>query len=577
MPRTRPYSALSTSELEGLSKDAGPAVTDDIVYELGFRSRPAAKALLAKLQGQQGSETRHAKRAQEGSFKNGQSAEASRTGASGAGSGRPAFPPTEEQRTAIAAFNSGGSLKVTAFAGAGKTSTLLFMACEKRNRGIYLAFNRAIAREARTKFPGHVDSRTTHSLAARQVRNLHNYSRSKMFDPLVANQLASILDLKRTRIEEKVTLTPPQVAFLFLGTVRQFMRSADSDISADHVPISGRLRGLDREAIKRVREWIVAEAKNVWGRMIAPTEDLPLGHDGYLKLWSLSNPKLDYSFILLDEAQDTNPVVLHVLTRQPHAQMVFIGDRHQQIYEWRGAINAMAKLTTDNEVKLTQSFRFGPTIADAATKVLRTLGESEPIRGSAQVKSSIVSSGDTRAILARTNAAVISETLAAVHREQAPHIVGGTQELQALVRDVFSLMEGEPGSHPVFFGFSSWEEVVEFAECDEGEDIRPFVTLVQQNGPGRLWAAIANAIDDETKADVVISTAHKSKGREWQSVRIADDFSSSHTEDGRIPAPEARLFYVAITRAKERLSIDSQLLAAFSNGRAIEGTAAEGS
>lgn len=572
MLRPRPYSGLSTLDLRAKAMGASVAEIDEIVYELGFRSRPAAKALLDELQGAQGKASNAANTAGKSrrSHQNG-SAKTQRRSPPCAEPPRPTFPPTEEQLAAVTAFASGSSLKISAFAGAGKTSTLQFMASKRSDRGLYLAFNRSIAKEARSKFAQNVDSRTTHSLAAWQVRSLHGFSRSKMFDPLGANQLASILGLERRKVDEKVTLTPTQLAFLFLNTVRRFARSADAEILIDHVPVTGRLRGLDEAAAARVKDCILEQAKVLWLRMANRGDDVPLGHDGYLKLWSLSNPRLDFSFIMLDEAQDTNPVVLHVLTQQKHAQMVYVGDRHQQIYEWRGAINAMSRLKTQHEVKLTQSFRFGPAIADAATRVLRTLGEAERLRGFDRINSTIGldDDADADAILARTNAMVISEALAALNRDKKLHIVGGTQELRDLVKDVYLLMEGEPGSHPDFFGFTSWDEVVAFAESDEGEDIRPFVTLVQQNGPGRLWAAITNSVDDEKDADVVISTAHKAKGREWLSVRIANDFSSSRTEEGLIPASEARLFYVAITRAKERLSIDPELLASFSTGRAV--------
>jgi ATP-dependent exoDNAse (exonuclease V) beta subunit len=144
-----------------------------------------------------------------------------------------------------------------------------------------------------------------------------------------------------------------------------------------------------------------------------------------------------------------------------------------------------------------------------------------------------------------------------------PHIVGGTEELERLVKDVFSLMKGEPGSHSDFFGFTNWDEVISFSESEEGTDLRPFVTLVQKNGPSRLWSAIKKSSSDEAAADVAISTAHKAKGCEWNSVQIAEDFASSTTRDEHIPESEARLFYVAITRAKNLLSVSDALLAAF--------------
>ncbi|MBP0656307.1 ATP-binding domain-containing protein, partial [Mycobacterium tuberculosis] len=57
----------------------------------------------------------------------------------------------------------------------------------------------------------------------------------------------------------------------------------------------------------------------------------------------------------------------------------------------------------------------------------------------------------------------------------------------------------------------------------------------------------------------VITTVHKAKGREWDNVLLADDFEGrSFSEDmlQRVKIngdPEARLLYVAITRAKRGL------------------------
>jgi Superfamily I DNA and RNA helicases len=243
--------------------------------------------------------------------------------------------------------------------------------------------------------------------------------------------------------------------------------------------------------------------------------------------------------------------------------MVYVGDQHQQIYEWRGAVNAMATIATDDAKKLTQSFRFGPAIAAAATLILSKLGEKSRLTGNQRISSQILDTTEVDAVLARTNATVIAEALTTKESGRKPFIVGGTQDLERLVSDVFSLQDGVPGSHPDFFGFSNWNDVVAFASTDEGEDLRTFVTLVESNGPKRLWAAIKSSVSDIESADVCLSTAHKAKGAEWRSVRIADDFSANSSDGEPISESEARLFYVAITRAKEILSISPTLLSAF--------------
>jgi superfamily I DNA/RNA helicase len=49
-----------------------------------------------------------------------------------------------------------------------------------------------------------------------------------------------------------------------------------------------------------------------------------------------------------------------------------------------------------------------------------------------------------------------------------------------------------------------------------------------------------------------ISTAHKAKGREWDSVQIAGDFPEPSGRDD-IPRADAMLAYVAVTRARKHL------------------------
>ena len=61
----------------------------------------------------------------------------------------------------------------------------------------------------------------------------------------------------------------------------------------------------------------------------------------------------------------------------------------------------------------------------------------------------------------------------------------------------------------------------------------------------------------ETGAEVVFSTAHSAKGREWGSVRIGTDYQKPKDNLDGEPSPmrrdESMLAYVAITRAKGRL------------------------
>ncbi|NEK34263.1 3'-5' exonuclease [Rhizobium leguminosarum] len=131
-----------------------------------------------------------------------------------------------------------------------------------------------------------------------------------------------------------------------------------------------------------------------------------------------------------------------------------------------------------------------------------------------------------------------------------------------MLRGVQALKENEPSTCPAFFGFRSWIEVVEFARSDEGAHLVMFVNLVEKRGEKQLMWALNRTVDEE-KADLVISTVHKSKGREWKSVRLMDDFLRSSPTDKKSSGPdpaEMRLLYVALTRAKESLEVPSTIM-----------------
>ena len=76
---------------------------------------------------------------------------------------------TAEQQAARDAFASGGDLALIAGAGAGKTSTLVLMGSATRKRGLYMAYNKAAAEDARRRFGSNVECRTSHALAYQAV------------------------------------------------------------------------------------------------------------------------------------------------------------------------------------------------------------------------------------------------------------------------------------------------------------------------------------------------------------------------------------------------------------------------
>src|SRR3954452_20105981 len=80
--------------------------------------------------------------------------------------------PSPEQQALIAARQAdpAGSLRVLAFAGAGKTTALRLLAEADPSPALYLAYNKAAQLQAGPRSPPHVACRTVHSLAYRATR-----------------------------------------------------------------------------------------------------------------------------------------------------------------------------------------------------------------------------------------------------------------------------------------------------------------------------------------------------------------------------------------------------------------------
>src|SRR5271166_2453265 len=273
--------------------------------------------------------------------------------------------PTEEQQQARDAFVAGGDLAVVAGAGTGKTSTLMLMAAATHKRGLYLAFSRATADDARRRFGDNVECRTAHSLAFAAVGRAYR-DRLNSSARIPSAQAARILGITRDLDIESARISQAHQARLVTGMVRRLCYSNDAEPMARHMePVNG----LSAQATDYVAGTLVRFAVSAWDDIRAPSGKLRFEHDHYMKMWALTRPVLPGEFILLDEAQDTNPVLEEIFLAQA-AQRVCVGDPAQQIYAWRAARDVMTGFPAEH-VQLTRSFRFGPVIAEVANRWLR--------------------------------------------------------------------------------------------------------------------------------------------------------------------------------------------------------------
>lgn len=480
------------------------------------------------------------------------------------------MPATEEQ---LAICDSQAHiLKIKAGAGTGKTTTLRGLAQRNpQNRILYVAFNRAIKEEAQGKFSSNVRAMTAHGLAFASVGKIYAN---------IPDKLART-DIKPFHVQEvlrnSLNKIPDHLHNLYGGriieTLKAFLISADPVLESLHV-----VRGTIGPAEKKhfTPKKMLADAQLVWDNMQDVNSPVPMIHDGYLKMFQLQDPRLGYDMVLFDEFQDTNAVTQALIEAQA-GRKIYVGDQHQAIYGFRGARNAMDLVDADETHFLTGSFRFGPGIADLANLLLEAKGEEElRLRGLGQP--SIIGALpplQRHAFIARGNSSLFGRAVQALEKNERFAFVGALYNYRFdLIEQFFQFSLGNKPKDAFLASFTNYEELEKYGEDMEDKEIMGRCRLVAKYGK-RIPALVnqiqkrAQIYDPRTSVDVVLTSAHRSKGLEFDDVILADDYMDFYDEENKnwknlaaadlFTQEEVNLQYVAATRAKKRLELGEKL------------------
>jgi superfamily I DNA/RNA helicase len=468
---------------------------------------------------------------------------------------------TNEQREICDVARDGGAnlaLKIQAFAGTGKTTTLTAIAeaCP-RSRFLYVVFNRAAADSARAKMPSNVEVRTAHSIAYRKL--------GWRYEARLTQRAWAWLPFMREKMPKALNSvarggrTRSAAGALVIKTLEHFLRTPDREVALNHVPswCDAALASSTADA-----------ASDLWDVIRDPNGTAPVSHDCYLKLFFLGDHQVAATdqILLLDEAQDADPVILGLVERHPGPR-VLVGDSYQQLYQWRGAVNALGRAQMETAVMpLTQTFRFGHGAARWANRVLELLEEKRRIVPAEHPTSAAVSddSRNVDAVLARTNAGALDEAVKALEYGRKVYVMGGAEPLVRLIENARKLHSGKKGSGELAV-FSNWDELKSAAQGNTSDDygdpsLQILVRLIEERGARVLPMCnrLRECVDSPAGAQVTVSTVHKAKGLEWPRVLVAADFNRFiRRELGvvRRDLEEACVIYVALTRARHQLLI----------------------
>lgn len=477
------------------------------------------------------------------------------------------FKPTAEQRQAADMYRSGESLRIEALAGTGKTSTLRYLVEQGSPRGgkiLYTSFGAKVIRDAKASFPAHCSVRTNHSLAWAVGRVYQ--AAGRLQSRVSAGELIQHFGWRDSTFAPYVELHAGACAVI--ETIVQFCQTADDTIGTVHaLPAAVRMSRQDSSIIGPLAAKLSSLASEVWVQMMRTDSALPIVHDVYLKKWALTHPRITARTCLLDEAQDANGVIVGVLKEQEQAQLVIVGDRRQAIYGWRGAVDAMDAFAIAHSTQLTQSFRFGPEIAEVANAILRNECEANAfLKGDTNQPGTVGRCASPSCVLARKNATLVGQLFEIERSAPASRVgvVGGVDDLVNLLESVSLLKQGRPAQHPELVEFSDWGRVRAASEHEAYRHLRTLVRLVEEFGVRHLIQGLDRVRGNERApdlCDVLLSTVHKAKGAEFASVKIMDDFPVKGPPDDiglhGWTQEEANVLYVACTRARAHLDVES--------------------
>lgn len=401
-----------------------------------------------------------------------------------------------------------------------------------------------------TEMPRHVRARTVHALARRYMpmpySNIAEISASRLLHVL---GFAWIPKGRRAQHARAIT-----------DVLRRFWASSAENITEDHLPeYSGDMLAFDEELILR-------DSGRIW-EMVQKGENpqLPMTHDGYLKVVSLAAPRLPFDIILMDESQDMTPALIHWIERQEHAQQVFVGDPLQAIYQFRGAVDAMDQISSETSFTLSESFRFGSQIANLAARWIRTPEDRT---------SRVVGHGpktyrdNQEVILGRTNWGLIQMAHQVITEHPTARLVfpGGLNNYR--IDDILAVWKiwryGEP-NNTALGRFNSFQALKRVAEDVDDLQIKLWCKIVEElkNEVLHVIDTVRRATVDED-GDVWLTTIHKAKGMEYPVVILADDLAPFTVQqlDGvsylSTSVEDRNLWYVAVTRAQQRLVLPSR-------------------
>jgi superfamily I DNA/RNA helicase len=511
--------------------------------------------------------------------------------------------------------NDRGHCILSAVAGSGKTTTILNGLAMMRGKCWFGVYNKKMADEIKQKLnerddlrsraafenkTDRVESSTFHSLGYGILRGMAYPNKIELDDKKVKRIVDSILAEKEAVAQQQRDdlreIMPAVMRLVSMAKNRGFVPGdlvrpgltdmADYNAWYEMASTFDIGETLEDNGIRAAISWAIeALTRSNERTTVIDMDDmvyLPLAKHVDLKPWH------KFDWVLVDEAQDTNPSrrALAALVMNRGARLVAVGDPHQAIYGFTGADNDSLEQIRDafnaKELPLTVSYRCPKAVVAHAQQWVSHIEAHEDAPEGyvdsmpyAEFVDAIIgmdraNDGET-AILCRMNKYLVGLCFKFI-REGVPAKIEGRNIGEGLIKlatrwKTAKTVNGletrlrEYEAREVSKALAKEQEQKADRIVDEVATIFVVIERVRASGLDRV-TDVVDAIEEifadgvSDKGMLTLCSAHKSKGMEWNDVYLLDREALMPSKFAKQPwqlDQENNLIYVAVTRAKQNL------------------------
>lgn len=510
---------------------------------------------------------------------------------------------SEQQKSVLRAVldQSIEYIKICAISGSGKTHTLQAIASlMKPTRGLYLAYNKAIADESQEKFDKNtIRCSTIHSMAYSKTVAVYGFN-------VGGDITGRIFSQYKISFNKSLSQNEAQELFEYYSKFLRYLDYTRKDLMANLIKkffLSKYVKFTDyvNEALPGILEPDEVKVCMFYIDMIK-NKIIPCTHGFYLKLFHilLANNKIaipKYDLLMLDEAGDVNPVSLEIFKLLKSTKKIMVGDNQQNIYSFNDTINGFKELEGIGVMfDLTTSFRVTQAIAECVESFSKKyLDKDMNFNGRTYTIKDIPNEYNrTVAYISRTNSLLVEKMIEYEDSHTPYNLTKTVESVFRLYRTLIFIKAGavqrDPDLQYIQHDCDEYDSNFQLQrdfknvyaylihKNKDNVQLKSAMQVLAKYGKDKILSIYKLAKEHEQRSNshkITLTTAHSSKGLEFDVVHIMDDLNDVldkiikeyKVEEAMLydknihpsmilpnnKLEEFRLYYVAGTRAKHKL------------------------